>query len=268
MSDMQRSVPPLRGRTAIVTGGSKGIGRAICRALAKDGAAVGVNYRRDAAEAEELVTELTAAGYEAAAFTGSVDVSTDVEMLVGADILVNCAGVVGRSLPVVESGPDALERLMAVNAYGPYRLAQLTIPAMRERGCGHIVMISSTATRTMGANHAPYNMAKAAMEALAFTLAAEEEPYGIRVNVVAPGLVDTDMGRQVAREEHGEAEISRLDRSSPFGRVCRPEDVATVVAFLVGPDAMYVTGQRLAVDGGAERGNRIARPEGAHTAGR
>jgi 3-oxoacyl-[acyl-carrier protein] reductase len=114
---------------------------------------------------------------------------------------------------------------MAVNAFGPHRLAQLVLPGIRERGLGHIFMISSTATRVMGANGAPYNMAKAAMEALAYTLAAEEERYGVRVNVVAPGLVDTEVGRRMTRAVHGVADMSALDAASPFGRVYRPEDV-------------------------------------------
>jgi NAD(P)-dependent dehydrogenase (short-subunit alcohol dehydrogenase family) len=100
-------------------------------------------------------------------------------------------------------------------------------------------------------------MAKAAMEALAFTLAAEEERFGVRVNIVAPGLVSTEMGRRMTRALHGIDEIAELDATSPFGRVCRPEDVAAVVCFLIGPGAGYVTGQRIAVDGGAERCNRV-----------
>jgi len=181
------------------------------------------------------------------------------------DIVVNCAGVASRGQPVADTDPAELTRLMAVNAFGPHRLAQLVIPGMRKRGLGHIVMISSTATRVMGANGAPYNMAKAAMEALAYTLAAEEERYGIRVNVVAPGLVETEMGRRMARAVHGVADMSALDAASPFGRVCQPEDVACVVAFLVGPAAGHVTGQRIAVDGGAERSNRLATPASQHS---
>ena len=259
---------PLAGRTAIVTGGSRGIGRAISVALARDGAAVAVNYRRDAAAAEQLAAELTAAARRARAFRASLESNEQIERLVAAvaaefgppDIIVNCAGVASRGQAVLDTDPAELVRLMAVNAFGPHRLAQLVLPGMRERGLGHIVMISSTATRVMGANGAPYNMAKAAMEALAYTLAAEEERYGVRVNVVAPGLVDTEMGRRMTRAVHGVADMSALDAASPFGRVCRPEDVAGVVAFLVGPTAGYVTGQRIAVDGGAERSNRVAAP--------
>jgi len=229
---------------------------------------VAVNYRRGSAAAEQLAAELTAAAHAARAFPASLDSNAQIEDMVAAvtaefgppDIVVNCAGVASRGQPVADTDPAELARLMAVNAFGPHRLAQLVLPGMRKRGLGHIVMISSTATRVMGANGAPYNMAKAAMEALAYTLAAEEERYGIRVNVVAPGLVDTEMGRRMIRATRGVADMSALDADSPFGRVCQPEDVAGVVAFLVGPAAGYVTGQRIGVDGGAERSNRVAAP--------
>lgn len=127
---------------------------------------------------------------------------------------------------------------------------------MRTRPRGDIVMISSVATSHMSANGAPYNMGKAAMEALAMTLAKEERANGIHVNVVAPGLVETDMGLRLARTMTGRRELDdlrSLDAASPFGRVCQPVDVAKVVLWLVGDGAGYVTGQRIECDGGGTR---------------
>ena len=121
---------------------------------------------------------------------------------------------------------------------------------MRERARGDIVFISSVAARMLARNGAPYNMAKAALEALALTLAKEERAAGIHVNVVAPGLVNSDMGRRLVKAAMGVEDISSLDAGSPFGRVCRPEDVADVVRFLCSDAAGYVTGQVITVDGG------------------
>jgi NAD(P)-dependent dehydrogenase (short-subunit alcohol dehydrogenase family) len=111
-------------------------------------------------------------------------------------------------------------------------------------------MISSVATLSMAANGAPYNMAKAALEALALTLYKEERPNNIRVNIVAPGLVDTDMGRRLAKATMGVQEIHELEASMPFNHVCTPEDVAEVVRFLVSDRNTYVTGEKINVHGG------------------
>jgi NAD(P)-dependent dehydrogenase (short-subunit alcohol dehydrogenase family) len=113
-------------------------------------------------------------------------------------------------------------------------------------------MISSAATLYMAANSSPYNMAKAAMEALAYTLAKEERRHGIHVNVVAPGLVDTEMGRRLVKATAGVDDISTMDAHMPFGRVCRPEDVANVVRYLISDGAGYVTGEKLTVHGGGQ----------------
>jgi NAD(P)-dependent dehydrogenase (short-subunit alcohol dehydrogenase family) len=123
---------------------------------------------------------------------------------------------------------------------------------MRERDRGDIVMISSIATRHWAGWHSPYNMGKAALEALAFGLAKEEQRNGIRVNVVAPGLVETEMGRRLVKGSAGVEDIRTLDAASPWGRVCQPEDVAAVVRFLVSDPAGYVSGQRIYVDGGGQ----------------
>jgi len=111
-------------------------------------------------------------------------------------------------------------------------------------------MVSSSATRGMAAGGAPYNMGKAAMEALASTLYKEERPHNIRVNIVAPGLVETEMGRRLVRATQGVENLRELDAHMPFGKVCQPVDVANVVRFLVSGQNSYITGERLYVDGG------------------
>ena len=112
-------------------------------------------------------------------------------------------------------------------------------------------MISSVATLHMSANGAPYNMGKAAMEALAFTLAKEELSYGVHVNVVAPGLVETEMGRRLVKATQGIEDLRKIDPLMPFGRVCQPEDVANVVRYLVSERASYLTGERVNVHAGS-----------------
>ena len=121
---------------------------------------------------------------------------------------------------------------------------------MREQPRGDIVMISSAATVGMAGWSAPYNMAKAAQEALAFTLAKEERRNGIHVNIVAPGLVDTEMGRRLVKGAMGVEDIRTMDENAAFGHVCTPEEVAAVVRFVVSDAASYITGERIGVDGG------------------
>jgi NAD(P)-dependent dehydrogenase (short-subunit alcohol dehydrogenase family) len=146
-----------------------------------------------------------------------------------------------------------MQRVVATHAFSAHHLSRLVLPSMRERTRGDIVMVSSVATSHMSANGAPYNMGKAALEALARTLAKEERKHGIHVNTVAPGLVETDMGVRLARAMTGDRDmhdLRGLDASAPFGRVCQPNDVANVVLWLVGNEASYVTGQRIECDGG------------------
>lgn len=124
------------------------------------------------------------------------------------------------------------------------------IPEMRARGRGQIVLISSVVTDQRGAGYAPYAMSKAALEALASVLAKEERAHGIRVNVVAPGLVATEMGKRYVRSLSGQDEFEPIAGALPFGRVCEPEEVAAAVRFLVSDRASYVTGEKLRVHGG------------------
>jgi NAD(P)-dependent dehydrogenase (short-subunit alcohol dehydrogenase family) len=247
----------LQGRVALVTGGGRGIGRSISLALAGDGAAVAVNYRKDADAAKETVGTIEAAGGRAAAYQASIDDFEQDEAMVSAaladfghiDILINNAGIASRGQSVLKTDPAEMERVLRTHALGAFRLCQLVLPGMREQPRGDIVMISSVATLHYAGNGAPYNMGKAALEALAFTLAKEEQRNGIHVNVVAPGLVETEMGRRLVKAG-GVEDIRTLDQFSPFGRVCQPEDVADAVRFLVSDGAGYVTGHKINVDGG------------------
>jgi NAD(P)-dependent dehydrogenase (short-subunit alcohol dehydrogenase family) len=251
----------LEGRVALVTGGGRGIGRSISELLAAEGASVAVNYRRDADAAADTVDVIRAAGGSAKAYAASVDVAADVSSMVDAvvadlgyvDLLVCNAGIASRGRSVADTDPEEMERVVGVHAFGAHHVSRLVLPSMRTRPRGDIVMISSVATTHMAANGAPYNMGKAALEALARTLAHEERQHGIHVNVVAPGLVETEMGVRLARAFTGDrqlADLRSLDASAPFGRVCQPADVAEVVVWLCTAGAGYVTGQRIEVDGG------------------
>ena len=129
-------------------------------------------------------------------------------------------------------------------------MCKLLVPQMRASSRGDVIFVSSAASQSLPPNSAPYNMAKVALEALAVTLAKEERAHGIHVNVVAPGLVDTEMGRRLVKGAMGVRDIRTLDAGSAFGHVCTPEEVADAVRYLVSEQASYVTGQRIGVDGG------------------
>jgi len=247
----------LSGRTALVTGGSRGIGRAIALALARAGADVAVAFHRDEDAAAAVCRDIEALGRRARAWRCAVEEREQCLALVVAaaghfgalDILVNNAGVASRGRTVAYTDPAELERVMRVNAFAPYWLSQAALPHLRRRGRGDIVMVSSVATRLFSANGSPYSMSKAALEALAATLAKEERAQGVRTHVVSPSLTETDMGLRLARAR-GAADLRELDTRSPFGRVSSPEDVAAIVAFLVADANPYANGQNIAVDGG------------------
>jgi 3-oxoacyl-[acyl-carrier protein] reductase len=246
------------GRVALVTGGSRGIGRACALALAGDGFDVAVNYRRDADAAARTVADIEALGRRARSYAASVESADEDTAMVEAvledfgavDTLVHSAGIASRGHTVVDTDPAELERVVAIHAFGAHHLCRLVVPAMRSRPRGDVVFVSSVAARMLAPNSSPYNMAKAALEALALTLAKEERGHGIHVNVVAPGLVATDMGRKLVKAAMGVDDIDALNAAAPFGRVCQPEDVADVVRFLCSDAARYVTGQVITVDGG------------------
>ncbi len=251
-------------RVAIVTGGGRGIGRGISLGLAEDGFDVAVTYRSDADAAAEVVAAIEGLGRQAIAIAADVSVPEDnVKTVVDTiahfgrlDALVSNGGIASRGRAVADTKPDELQRVMATHALGPHHLCSVAIPHLRaaaaERGRADIVAISSVATLSHGANGAPYSMGKAALESLAMTLAKEERANGIHVNIVAPGLVETEMGRRLVKGAAGIDDIRELDATMPFGRVCQPEDIADAVRYFLSDRASYVTGEKLNVHGGGQ----------------
>ena len=247
----------LSGRTALVTGGSRGIGRGIALALARAGADVAINYRRDEAAARATADAVRALGRRAEIYAASVGEAAECAALIDAvardfgalDILVNNAGIASSGRSVADTDPAELVRVMAVHALAPHYLSHYALPHLRKAGRSDIVVISSVATDGYAANGAPYAMGKAAGEALAFTMAKEEMPNGVRVHVVKPSLTVSDMGERLARAVAGVADIHELDARFPWGRVPTPEDVAAAVVWLVSSANPYISGQAIAIDG-------------------
>ncbi len=244
----------MQGRLAIVTGGSRGIGAAICRRLARDGFAVAVNYAQSAGPAEAVVAEIVQGGGRAAAFRADVaDPVALRELFVAATAqlgplgaLVNNAGIIGPLGPVTDMPLAELQMLLAVNVTATVLGCQEAVRRLSTRcggAGGAIVNLSSTAARLGGAGeNVVYAMTKGAIETLTAGLGRELAEQGIRVNAVAPGLIGTGM----APPER----VARLAPSIPMRRAGQPEEIAEAVAWLLSPAASYVTSTTLTVSGG------------------
>ena len=251
----------LAGRNALVTGASRGIGRAIALKFASEGANILVNYANSASAAEDVVAEVRELGVRAEAYQADVSDRTACEAMVHSaielfgqvDILVNNAGIGSSGIDrptITEATYDQYELLLGANLWGPIFMSKALVPHMRSAERSDIVMISSVATDSYSERMGLYSIGKAGMEALAYTLAKEERSNGMRVNVVAPGLVDTDMGRKLITLLPGSDDMRDRDSAAPFGFVCTPEDIASAVYFLVSENGRYLTNQRIAVNGG------------------
>ncbi|MGM7670562.1 SDR family NAD(P)-dependent oxidoreductase [Microbacterium sp. A93] len=246
----------LRGRAALVTGGSRGMGRAIAVKLARQGATVAFSYRKDGNAAREVVAEIEAFGGRAVSIPGDLrapgaagDLARRAAEEVGPiSVLVSNAGMASRGHTVTESSRDEYQDMLQMHAFAVVEMAGVVLPGMREAGSGNIIVVTSNVTISLPANTAPYAVAKTSAESIVRVLAMEERANGIRVNALAPGLVATDMGERLVRASV-DSTLDSLADAYPFGRVCRPEDIADAVAFLAAPDS-YVTGQRLVIDGG------------------
>jgi 3-oxoacyl-[acyl-carrier protein] reductase len=237
----------LKNRVALVTGGSRGIGEAIAIALAKAGAAVAVNYRERSQEAAAVVENIQRNGGRAAAIAADVSLAgavrgmiSDVESRLGPiDILVNNAGIaVARGLDEITE--EDFDRTVAVNLKSAFLCTQGVLAGMRGRRWGRIVNISSIAARGAGSISVAYNASKAGLEGLTRGYASRLAPEGVTVNAVAPGLIDTEMGKPLIEA----GVIARI----PVGRSGTGEEIAQAVMLLVRDG--YITGQTLAVNGG------------------
>lgn len=237
----------LKNRVALVTGGSRGIGEAIATALAKAGAAVAVNYRERSQEAAAVVENIQRNGGRAAAIAADVSLAgavrhmiSDVESRLGPiDILVNNAGIaVTRGLDEITE--EDFDRTVAVNLKSAFLCTQGVLAGMRRRRWGRIVNISSIAARGAGSISVAYNASKAGLEGLTRGYASRLAPEGVTVNAVAPGLIDTEMGKPLIEA----GVVARI----PVGRSGTGEEIAQAVMLLVRDG--FITGQTLAVNGG------------------
>jgi 3-oxoacyl-[acyl-carrier protein] reductase len=240
-------------RVALVTGGSRGIGRACAMRLARDGFDLAINFRQADEAAEEVARAVRALGREAiclaadVADAGAVDrmVSEVVRVWGRVDVLVTNAGT-SAVRAVEELDTDEWDRVLDVNLRGTFLCAQRVIPVMKTQGSGRIIMMSSQAGLSGGVFiGVHYAVSKAGVICLAKSLAKQLAPFGIRVNTVAPGIVETDMVASYPPDR-----LAALVASVPLGRIGTAEDVAEAVGFLASPASDYITGATLHVNGG------------------
>jgi 3-oxoacyl-[acyl-carrier protein] reductase len=245
----------LDGRVALVTGASRGFGRAIALAFAREGARIAVNYLSSREAADDVVAEAGRMGAEAFALRGDVAHEPDARSLVAAtldrcgrlDILVNNAGIMVRG-PLLDVPGDAYRRMLDVNVTGTVQCTRYALPPMIERGHGRIINLSTQlAQRAVGGGgFAAYAATKGAIESLTRALASEVGCHGITVNAIAPGGIETDMSKDVMTPEYKTRRLAEL----PLRRFGSVEDVAYCAVVLAADEAGYLTGQILHPSGG------------------
>ena len=242
----------LEGKVALVTGGSGGIGRAICLELAARGASVIVNYNRNAVSAEDLVATIAAAGGEATALQADVSNADQVTKLFKEakalyntlDILVNNAGMT-RDNVIMLMKPDDFDTVLATNLRSCWLCCKEAARIMMRKRSGSIINITSVVGIAGNGGQTNYAASKAGIIGVTKSLAKELAVRGVRVNALAPGFVETDMTADLSDDIR-----QRAIEAIPLGRIGAPHDIAGAVAFLASPEAAYITGQTLVVDGG------------------
>jgi acetoacetyl-CoA reductase len=265
-SKLAREGDRLAGRVALVTGGARGIGAAICRALAKQGANIAAGYSRDTEAAERLCADLAEAKVESSTHQGNIGSPDDCRRVIKEvldrhgrlDILVNNAGITADKT-ILKMGDEDWQKVIDVNLSGAFFMSKAALEHMLERGTGRIVNISSLIGQTGGIGQVNYAAAKAGLFGMTKTFAKEaafqlgragkldDNDVGITVNAVAPGYTATDMLATVP-----EKVLDNLRSQIPLHRLGKPEEVARAVYFLAGDEAGYVTGQVIGVNGGME----------------
>ena len=239
-------------RTAIVTGGSRGIGRAVCRKLAEHSMNIVMNYSANADAAEEAADVCRSLGARVVTVQGSVAVPEDCDRIVQealdafgqVDVLVNSAGITRDNLLLRMSEED-FDQVIAVNLRGTFRMMKAVARPMMRKRYGRIINLSSIVGEMGNAGQVNYAASKAGVNGMTKAFAKEIAGKGITVNAVAPGFIDTDMTRALSREA-----AESLKARIPMGRLGTPEDVAHVISFLASEEAGYVTGQVIGVNGG------------------
>jgi enoyl-[acyl-carrier protein] reductase III len=241
------------GKIAMVSGASRGIGRAVALRLAQLGADVVINYLRKESAAREVAQTIEAIGRRALPVKADIADGDDVEHLFeevrafgGLDILVANAAI-GVMEPLLEVTPKHWQRTYATNTWAFLAMTQAAVPLLRERGGGHIVALTSPGSQRVIDNYGLVGSSKAALEALVRYWGVELAPEGIVVNAVSPGMIETDAVKQLAKPDEV---LALIRQQTPAGRLASAEDIAGVVAFLCSPAAQMMVGQTLVVDGG------------------
>ncbi len=242
----------LERKVALVTGAAKGIGRAIALVLSKEGYTVVINYISSSEKAYALKAEIEALGGSALVIKGDVSIQSEAEEVVNTtmkelgkiDVLVNNAGITRDNL-IIRMSEEDFDKVLQVNLKGTFIMAKLVGKEMIKKRCGKIINISSVVGITGNAGQTNYAASKAGVIGLTKSLAKELASRGINVNAVAPGFIETDMTEKLPEKARLE-----LTSSIPLKRLGKPEDVASVVAFLASNASDYITGQVLKVDGG------------------